>query len=76
MDKELFKSLASKVSSQDSVNVLIDVITESDAFSNEEFDNIIALLVGAYNAPIIKESTSSFHTNRTSLLSKHLIRLR
>ena len=70
MDKELFKSLASKVSSKDSVNVLIDIISESDAFSNEEFDNIIALLVGAYNAPVIKESTSSFHTNRTEFTFK------
>ena len=46
MDKELFKSLANKVVSQDSMNVLIDVVSESDAFSTEEFDNIIALLVG------------------------------
>lgn len=70
MDKELFKSLANKVASQDSMNVLIDVVSESDAFSKEEFDNIIALLVGAYNAPVIKESASSFHTDRTEFTFK------
>ena len=70
MDKELFKSLASKVSSKDSVNVLIDIITESDAFSNEEFDNIIALLVGVYNAPVIKERANSFHSDRTEFTFK------
>lgn len=70
MDKELFKSLVRKVSNQDSVNVLIDVVSESDAFSNEEFDNIIALLVGAYNVPVIKESANSFHNDRTEFTFK------
>ena len=70
MDKELFKSLVRKVSNQDSVNVLIDVVSESDAFSNEEFDNIIALLVGVYNAPVIKESANSFNNDRVELTFK------
>ena len=70
MDKELFKSLASKVSSKDSVNVLIDVVSESDAFSKEEFDNIIALLVGVYNAPVIKENANSFNDNKIEFTFK------
>lgn len=70
MNKELFKSLANKVASQDSVNVLIDVVSESDAFSTEEFDNIIALLVGVYNAPVIKEKANSFNTDRIEITFK------
>ena len=70
MDKELFKSLANKVASQDSMNVLIDVVSESDAFSTEEFDNIIALLVGVYNAPVIKEKANSFNTDRIEMTFK------
>ena len=70
MDKELFKSLANKVASQDSVNVLIDIISESDAFSKEEFDNIIALLVGVYNAPVIKEKANSFNNDRIEMTFK------
>ena len=70
MDKELFKSLANKVASQDSMNVLIDVVSESDAFSTEEFDNIIALLVGVYNAPVIKEKANSFNNDRIEMTFK------
>ena len=70
MDKELFKSLANKIASQDSMNVLIDVVSESDAFSTEEFDNIIALLVGVYNAPVIKEKANSFNNDRIEMTFK------
>ena len=70
MDKELFKALVSKMVDQDNIATVVEVLSESDAFSKEEFDNIIALLVGAYNAPVIKESASSFHTDRTEFTFK------
>ena len=70
MNKDLFKALVSKMVGQDNIATVVEVLSESDAFSKEEFDNIIALLVGAYNAPVIKESASSFHTDRTEFTFK------
>ena len=54
MKKELFKILASKVVNQDSLGVLVDVITESNVFCEEELDSIISLLLGVYELPTIK----------------------
>ena len=57
MKKELFKVLANKVVNQDNLKVLVDVITESDVFCEEEFDNITSLLLGIYESPIIKSKS-------------------
>lgn len=62
MKKELFKVLANKVVNQDSLGVLVDVITESNVFCDEELDNIISLLIGVYELPTIK-SKSEFPNN-------------
>ena len=56
MNKELFKALANKMVDQNNVATLIESLSESEAFSSDELDNIIALLAGAYNVPVIKES--------------------
>lgn len=57
MKKELFRVLANKVVNQDNLKVLVDVITESDVFCEEEFDNITSLLLGIYELPIIKSKS-------------------
>lgn len=57
MKKELFKVLANKVVNQDNLKVLVDVITESDVFCEEEFDSITSLLLGIYELPIIKSKS-------------------
>ena len=57
MKKELFKVLANKVVNQDNLKVLVDVITESDVFCEEELDNITSLLLGIYELPIIKSKS-------------------
>ena len=57
MKKELFKVLANKVVNQDNLKVLVDVITESDVFCEEEFDNITSLLLDIYELPIIKSKS-------------------
>ena len=68
MKKELFKILASKVANQDSLGVLIDIITESNVFCEEELDNIISLLIGVYELPTIKSrSEISNNTDRVNL---------
>ena len=68
MKKELFKILASKVANQDSLGVLIDVITESNTFCDEELDSIISLLLGVYELPTIKSrSEISNNTDRVNL---------
>ena len=68
MKKELFKILASKVANQDSLGVLIDVITESNTFCDEELDSIISLLIGVYELPTIKSrSEISNNTDRVNL---------
>ena len=68
MKKELFKVLASKVANQDSLGVLIDVITESNTFCDEELDSIISLLLGVYELPTIKnKSEFSNNTDRVNI---------
>lgn len=57
MKKELFKVLANKVVNQDNLKVLVDVITESDVFCEEEFENIASLLLDIYELPIIKSKS-------------------
>ena len=70
MDKELFKSLVVKLTNQDNTNVLAEVLSESEIFYSEEFDNIIALLVGTYTVPVIKESASAFNGENVNLTFK------
>ena len=70
MDKELFKVLSNKMVDQNNVATLVEVLSESEAFSSDEFDNIISLLVGAYTAPVIKESASTFDGVNVNLTFK------
>ena len=70
MDKELFKSLVVKLTNQDNLNVLAEVLSESEIFYSEEFDNIIALLAGTYTVPVIKESASAFNGENVNLTFK------
>ena len=70
MNKELFKVLANKMVDQNNVATVVEVLSESEAFSSEEFDNIIALLAGAYTAPVIKESASTFDGVNVNLTFK------
>lgn len=68
MKKELFKVLANKVASQDSLPVLIDIITESSVFCEEELDNVISLLLGVYELPTIKSWSKEIdYSNRVNL---------
>lgn len=68
MKKELFKILANKVANQDSLAVLIDVVTESNVFCEEELDNVISLLLGVYELPTIKgKSEFSNNTDRVNI---------
>ena len=70
MDKELFKSLVVKLTNQDNINVLAEVLSESEIFYSEEFDNILALLIGTYTVPVIKESASAFNGENVNLTFK------
>ena len=70
MNKELFKVLASKMVDQNNVATVVEVLSESEAFSSEEFDNIVALLAGAYTMPVIKESASTFNGENVNLTFK------
>ena len=70
MNKELFKVLASKIVDQNNVATLIESLSESEAFSSDELDNIIALLAGAYNVPVIKESAKPFNSEQVDLTFK------
>ena len=70
MNKELFKVLANKMVDQNNVATLVEVLSESEAFSSEEFDNIVALLAGAYTMPVIKESASTFNGENVNLTFK------
>ena len=70
MNKELFKVLASKMVDQNNVATVVEVLSESEAFSSEEFDNIISLLAGAYTVPVIKESASTFDGVNVNLTFK------
>ena len=68
MKRELFKILANKVANQDSLSVLIDVVTESNVFCEEELDNVISLLLGVYELPTIKgKSEFSNNTDRVNI---------
>ena len=70
MNKELFKVLAGKLASQDNIATVVEVLSESEVFSSEEFDNIIALLAGSYTMPVIKESASTFNGENVNLTFK------
>ena len=70
MNKELFKALANKMVDQNNVATVVEVLSESEAFSSDEFDNIIALLAGAYTMPVIKESASTFDGENVNLTFK------
>ncbi len=67
MNKELFKVLANKIVDQNNVATLVEVLSESEAFSSEEFDNIVAMLAGAYKAPVIKENAKPFGVDQVDL---------
>ena len=70
MNKELFKALVGKLTNQGNVKVLAEVLSDSEIFYSEEFDNIIALLAGAYTVPVIKESASAFNGETVNLTFK------
>lgn len=70
MNKELFKVLANKIVDQDNVATLIETLSESEAFSSDEFDNIITLLAGAYTVPVIKENAKPFGADQVDLKFK------
>ena len=67
MNKELFKALASKMVDQDNISKVVEVLSESEAFSSDEFDNIISLLAGAYTTPVIKEIAKPFSGDQVDL---------
>lgn len=68
MKRELFKILANRIANQDSLAVLIDVVTESNVFCEEELDNVISLLLGVYELPTIKgKSEFSNNTDRVNI---------
>ena len=70
MNKDLFKALAGKMVSQDNIATVVEVLSESEAFSSEEFDNIISLLAGAYTTPVIKEAAKPFKSDQVDLTFK------
>ena len=70
MNKELFKALVSKMVDQNNVATLVEVLSESETFSSEEFCNIISMLAGAYTAPVIKESANPFKSGQVDLTFK------
>ena len=67
MNKELFKALVSKMVDQNNVSTVVEVLSESEAFSSDEFDNIIALLAGAYKTPVVKENAKPFGSDQVDL---------
>ena len=76
MNKELFKALVSKMASQDNIATVVEVLSESEAFSSEEFDNIISMLAGAYTAPVIKESAKPFNGDQVDITFKSFNRVK
>ena len=70
MNKELFKVLVGKIVDQNNVATVVELLSESEAFSSDEFDNIVALLAGAYTMPVIKESASTFDGVNVNLTFK------
>ena len=67
MNKELFKVLVSRIVNQDNVATVVEILSESEAFSSDEFDNIISLLAGAYMTPVIKETAKPFGGDQVDL---------
>ena len=72
MNKELFKALVSKMIDQSNVATVVEVLSESEAFSSEEFDNIVTMLAGAYTTPVIKETAKPFCGDQVDLKFKSL----
>lgn len=70
MNKDLFKALAIKMVDQNNVATLVEALSESEAFSSNEFDNIISLLAGIYTVPVIKESAKPFIGDQINLTFK------
>lgn len=70
MNKELFKVLANKIVDQNNVATLIEALSESEAFSSDEFDNMISLLAGAYKVPVIKETAKLFGVDQVEIRFK------
>ena len=70
MNKDLFKALAIKMVDQNNVTTLVEALSESEAFSSNEFDNIISLLAGIYTVPVIKESAKPFSGDQINLTFK------
>ena len=70
MNKELFKALAGRMVGQDNIATLVEILSESEAFSSDEFDNIISLLAGAYTVPVIKENARSFGLDQVEIKFK------
>ena len=67
MNKELFKALIGKMVDQNNIATVVEVLSESEAFSSDEFDNIIALLAGAYKTPVVKENAKPFGSDQVDL---------
>ena len=76
MNKELFKALANKMVDQNNVATVVEVLSESEAFSSEDFDNIVSLLAGVYTVPVIKESAKPFSGDQIELKFKSLNKVR
>ena len=72
MNKDLFKALVSKMVGQDNIATVVEILSESEAFSSDEYDNIISLLAGAYTTPVIKESAKPFIGDQVELKFKSL----
>ena len=72
MNKDLFKALVSKMVGQDNIATVVEILSESEAFSSDEYDNIISLLAGAYTTPVIKESAKPFIGDQVELKFKLL----
>ena len=72
MNKDLFKALVSKMIGQDNIATVVEILSESEAFSSDEHDNIISLLAGAYTTPVIKERAKPFIGDQVELKFKSL----
>ena len=70
MNKELFKALVGKMVGQDNIATVVEILSESEAFASEEYDNIISLLAGAYTTPVIKETAKPFCGDQVELKFK------
>ena len=70
MNKELFTALAGKMVGQDNIATVVEILSESEAFASEEYDNIISLLAGAYTTPVIKETAKLFGVDQVEIKFK------